>query len=325
LLPLKYNFRFFALSSMRIFHGFRRPVSSPLPAALSIGNFDGVHRGHGALLAELIGRAREGGMAATVMTFEPHPREFFTPDQAPARLATLREKLLAFAAAGIDEVCVVRFDRAFAALSADAFAEKVLCRGLRARHVIVGDDFRFGAGRLGTFSDLSAAGRALGFTVSSMDTVRAEGARVSSSAIRAALGAGDLARAKALLGRPYAMSGRVMHGEKLGRRLGFPTANIFLRHMPLALSGVFAARVILPGGDVRMGVANLGMRPTLTGSRPVLETHLFDFHGDLYGAHMTVEFAAKLRAERKFPDLAALGAQIAEDARQASSFFDTVK
>jgi riboflavin kinase/FMN adenylyltransferase len=289
---------------------------------LSIGNFDGVHRGHLMLLARLIEEARARHLVAAVMTFEPHPREFFAPMTAPARLSSLREKLLAFTDAGVDEVCVIPFRRRFAALSADAFAEKVIARDLQARQVLIGDDFRYGAGRLGDFSTLRAAGHALGFSVKSMASVLDGEARISSSLVRARLAEGDFAGAARFLGRPYAMSGRVGHGQQLGRTLGFPTANLILGHAPLPFTGVFAVGVKLPDGRRWAGVANLGVRPTLDeGTKPRLEVHLFDFVGELYGERLSVEFIAKLRDTAKFPDLSSLKAQIAEDSRRARALF----
>jgi riboflavin kinase/FMN adenylyltransferase len=307
---------------MLVFRGFRRPLAASI--ALTIGNFDGVHRGHQALLAHLTGTARAQGLHAAVMTFEPHPREFFSPVTAPARLSTLREKLEAFAAAGVDEVYAMRFDAAFAALSAEAFMEKVLRHGLKVRHLIIGDDFRFGVGRLGDFLSLQTAGRALGFAVEAMPSVLHAGERVSSSAIRAALAAGDLAKAKTFLGHPYAIAGRVVHGRKLGRQLGFATANIRIRHNPPPMQGVFAVQVSLGDAPPLPGVANLGLRPTVVrdgGFIPLLEVHLLDFSGNLYGTHLHVAFLKKLRGELKFADLTSLKNQIAQDTQTARAFF----
>lgn len=304
---------------MLVFRGFHRPP--PSATVLTLGNFDGVHRGHLALLERLRTVAGEHGLPASLVTFEPHPREFFAPASAPARLTTLREKLEHFAAAGVDRAYVAHFNQAFAALSADAFVEQVLVQGLQARHVIIGDDFRFGAGRLGDFAYLQAAGRACGFAVESMGSVVLEGERVSSSAVRQALAAGDMAKAASFLGRPYGIDGRVVHGRKLGRQLGFATANIYIKHNPLPMSGVFAVRVQGPSGVLRQGVANLGIRPTIGGTRPLLEVHVFDFQGDIYGAHLSVQFVHKLRDEMKFSDLSALQAQIAQDVAAARAFF----
>lgn len=304
---------------MLVFRGFRHPPSSA--SVLTLGNFDGVHRGHLALLERLREVAVAQGLPACLVTFEPHPREFFAPAAAPARLTTLREKLEHFAAAGIERVYVAHFDAALAALDAAAFVERIVVAGLRARHVVIGDDFRFGAARQGDFAFLAAQGQRHGFTVEALGSVVLAGERVSSSAVRQALAAGNMEQAALFLGRPYAIDGRVVHGRKLGRQLGFATANIYIKHNPLPMSGVFAVAVQGLAGGVRHGVANLGLRPTLGGSRPLLEVHLFDFQGDIYGAHLCVQFVHKLRDEMKFPDLFALQAQIAQDVAAARAFF----
>jgi len=284
------------------------------PVALTIGNFDGVHNGHQAMLARLVAAARTRGVPATVLTFEPHPREFFAPQSAPTRLTNVREKLELLAAHGVDRVHVQRFSAAFAALAPEAFVERVLVGTLAARWVLVGDDFRFGAKRAGDFAFLADAARRHGFDLEAMPTVSDGGVRVSSSAVREALARGELARAHALLGRAYSISGRVVHGEKLGRALGFATANVQLKHNRPPLGGIFAVRVHGIGASPRPGVASLGVRPTVhAAGKPVLEVHLFDFTGDLYGAHLRVEFLAKLRDEEKYADLDTLKAQIARD------------
>jgi riboflavin kinase/FMN adenylyltransferase len=288
------------------------------PVALTIGNFDGVHNGHQAMLARLTATARARGLAATVLTFEPHPREFFAPQSAPTRLTNLREKLELLAAHGVERVHIQRFSSAFAALAPEAFVERMLVHALAARWVLVGDDFRFGAKRAGDFAFLADAARRHGFELEAMPTVSNAGVRVSSSAVRDALARGELARAHALLGRPYSISGRVVHGEKLGRALGFATANVQLKHNRPPLGGIFAVRVHGIGVAPRNGVASLGVRPTVhAAGKPVLEVHLFDFTDDLYGAHLRVEFLAKLRDEAKYPDLDALKAQIARDCAAA--------
>ena len=304
---------------MRVFRGFSRPV--PGPTALAIGNFDGVHRGHAALLNRLVDAAHGAGLPATILTFEPHPREFFAPASAPARLTTLREKLELLSDAGVAQVMVCRFNADFAALSAQQFVDGVLLNGLRTRHLIIGDDFRFGKGRAGDFAMLQAAGERSGFTVEAMGSVTLDGGRVSSSSVRQALAAGDMEQAAALLGRPYVIDGSVRHGEKVGRQLGFATANIRIKHNPLPMSGVFAVEVSGIDGQLLPGVANLGIRPTLGGIKPILEVHLFDFDRDIYGAHLSVRFVHKLRNEQRFPNLDALKAQIALDAVAARAFF----
>jgi riboflavin kinase/FMN adenylyltransferase len=304
---------------MRVFRGFSQPV--PGPTALAIGNFDGVHRGHGALVARLCEVARAGGLPPTVLTFEPHPREFFAPASAPARLTTLREKIELLGEAGVEQIMVCRFDAAFAALGADAFIDWVLVRGLRARHVIVGDDFRFGKGRTGDFALLRGSGTRHGFAVEAMGSVMVDGERVSSSGVREALAAGDMAHAARLLGRAYIIDGQVTRGQQLGRQWGFPTANLRIKHNPLPMTGVFAVEVGGLGPRPLPGVANLGIRPTVGGTRPLLEVHLFDFDRDIYDAHIAVRFVHKLRDERRFPDFDALKAQIAADAVAARAFF----
>jgi riboflavin kinase/FMN adenylyltransferase len=293
-------------------------AAAPSPSALTIGNFDGVHNGHQAMLARLTAAARARGLSATVLTFEPHPREFFAPQSAPTRLTSLREKLELLASHGVDRVHVQRFSAAFAALSPEAFVERMLVGALNARWVLVGDDFRFGAKRAGDFAFLADAARRHGFELEAMPTVSDGGVRVSSSAVREALARGELARAQALLGRAYSISGRVVHGDKLGRALGFATANVQLNHNRPPLGGIFAVRVHGIGASPRPGVASLGVRPTVhAAGKPVLEVHLFDFTGDLYGAHLRVEFLAKLRDEEKYADLDTLKAQITRDCATA--------
>jgi riboflavin kinase/FMN adenylyltransferase len=288
------------------------------PVAVTIGNFDGVHKGHQAMLARLEAAARARGLTATVLTFEPHPREFFAPHSAPTRLTNLREKLELLAAHGVERVHIQRFSAAFAALAPEAFVARSLAGALRARWVLVGDDFRFGAKRAGDFAFLAEAAARHGFELDAMPTVTIGAERVSSSAVRNALARGELDRAQALLGRPYSISGRVVHGEKLGRALGFATANVQLKHNRPPLGGIFAVRVHGIGTGPRDGVASLGVRPTVhAAGKPVLEVHLFDFTDNLYGAHLRVEFIAKLRDEARYSDLDALKAQIARDCAAA--------
>jgi riboflavin kinase/FMN adenylyltransferase len=285
--------------------------------ALTIGNFDGVHRGHRALVERVRAKARELHLTSCVLTFEPHPREFFARDAAPARLTRLRDKLALLEEIGVGRVHVARFDRRFAALSAQSFVDDVLVQGLGVRWLLVGRDFRFGAQRAGDYAVLEAFGARHGFEVETMPDVLFHGVRVSSSAVRAALAAGDLAGAERLLGHPYTISGRVAHGAKLGRSLGFPTANIPLRRPP-PLSGIFAVEV----DGLGRGVASLGLRPTVNPvPLPLLEVHLFDWDGELYGAHLRVRFVKKLREERKYDGLEALKRAIAGDARDAREYF----
>lgn len=304
---------------MRITHGFR-PLGTP--HAVTIGNFDGLHLGHQAMLARLRDVARARGLPTCVLSFEPHPREFFTPDQAPARLSSLREKAEYLRQFGIDRLHVFRFDRAFSALSAEAFVEQVLDNTLQARYVLVGDDFRYGAKRAGDFASLQTTGQSLGIDIESLPTVNVAGERSSSTAVRTALAAGDLEHAEHFLGRPYSISGRVVHGDKLGRDIGFPTANIQLKHNRPPLMGVFAVEVCGLNGDPLPGAASLGKRPTVKSpdAIPVLEVHLFDFDAEIYGRRVRVDFLHKLRDEAKYPDLNSLIAQIKLDVDHAKHF-----
>ena len=321
---------------MRVLRGLNSPARAP--AAVTIGNFDGMHRGHQALLRQLKAEAASRGLQPSVLTFAPHPREFFARKLAgsnasvPARLHTLREKLEALAAAGVAETRICAFNEAFAALSPEDFVKQVLVDAMQAKHVLIGDDFRFGARRAGDFALLVSLGHQYGFTVSALDSQCLADERISSSQVRAALAAGDLQRAEALLGYPYAMEGRVIQGRQLGRTIGVPTANVQIRHNPLPLRGVFVVEVALDETKLAVpqktcrypGIANLGYRPTLGGdSRPLLEVHLFDFAGDLYGAHLDVRFLAKLRDEMTFANFEALTRQIRDDLSQARSFFES--
>jgi len=291
------------------------------PVALTVGNFDGIHRGHQAMLQRLLAGARARGLQGCVLTFEPHPREFFAADAAPTRLTSLREKLELLVAHGVARTHVQRFDRAFASLSPESFVEQVLAGRLRARWLLIGEDFRFGAKRAGDLALLQRLGTRHGYEVEVLPAVAQAGARVSSSAVRAALAAGDLARAETLLGRAYSISGRVVHGRKLGRELGFATANVQLKHNRPPLAGIYAVRVHGVGASSRPAVASLGVRPTVTASgRAVLEVHLFDFSDDLYGAHMRVEFLHKIRDEERYSNLDALKAQIERDCEAARTY-----
>jgi riboflavin kinase/FMN adenylyltransferase len=302
--------------SLHVYRG--SPVASDDHVALTIGNFDGVHRAHQAMLARVTEAASDLRLAPAVLTFDPHPREFFARDSAPARLSSVRAKLEHFAAAGVSKVYVMRFNAALAALTAQEFIERILRLGLRVRWILVGDDFRFGKDRRGDLALLRSEAR--DFSVEAMPTVLVNGERVSSTAVREALAGGDLERAAALLGRPFSMSGHVAYGRKLGTGLGFPTANIVLRHKP-ALSGVFAVRVRGLGAAPHDGVASLGVRPTVSaGARPLLEVFLFDFHESIYGKRVEVEFLHKLRDEERYPDLDALKKQMHVDAAQARQY-----
>jgi riboflavin kinase/FMN adenylyltransferase len=296
---------------MVVTHGSLQPTRSR--CALTIGNFDGVHRGHRALIERVTAKARELSVSSCVLTFEPHPREFFAPERAPARLTRLRDKLELLAAAGVDRTHIARFDARFAALDVGRFIEEILRTGLGVQWLLVGRDFRFGARRTGDLSSLKNKG----FEVEAMPDVQDGAERISSSAIRAALAAGDFAQAQRLLGHPYTLSGRVAHGAKLGRELGFPTANIVLRH-PSPLSGIY----VVDAGERGQGVASVGRRPTVNPVEvPLLEVHLFGETRDLYGEHLKVRFLKKLRDEKKYDDLGKLRDAIARDAQQAREYF----
>ena len=300
------------------------PGNSPC-IALTIGNFDGVHLGHQALVRRTLAVADERGLIPAVMTFEPHPREFFDAGTAPARLSSLREKAGLLNRLGVEHLYVPRFDRRFAAQDPRQFLD-LLQQGLKVRWLLVGNDFRFGAKRAGGLELIRAEAPERGFEVATLDDVMAGGLRVSSTAVRDALGAGDFSLAEQLLGRPYAITGRVVHGRKLGRTLGFPTANVSLTRRKPALSGVFAVRCrgIKARGleGVATGVASLGTNPAVqVDGRPSLEVFLFDFSADLYGQRLQVEFVAKLRDEAHFDSLDALTAQIRRDCDHAREHF----
>ena len=286
----------------------------------TIGNFDGVHLGHQGVLARLRQQAAETGLPGCVVLFEPQPREFFTPDRAPARLTSLREKLELLAAAGVDRVLCLSFNQRLRELSADAFIHNVLVEGLGVRRLEVGDDFRFGCDRAGDFALLQQAGEREGFSVEAAQTIELDGGRISSTRVREALAAADFALAARLLGRPYVISGRVLHGQKLGRQLGVPTANLRLNRLRTALHGVYAVSAVLDG-SVLPAVANIGLRPSVQGDgRPHLEVHLLDFSGDLYGRRLLVQFHQKLRDEQRFASLEALKTAIAADIAAARAW-----
>lgn len=281
-------------------------------SAVTIGNFDGMHLGHQAMLKQLRARARALGAKATVMIFEPAPREFFQGDAAPARLSNLREKYVALAAAGAEQALVVRFDRAFSHLAPQEFIQRLLIDGLGARYVLVGDDFRFGHQRAGDFATLEAAGAKHGFEVAAVPTIEVDGERVSSTRVRAALARHDFDLARRLLGHDYSICGRVRHGKELGRELGFPTANLALKRRVSPVNGIYVVRV----DGIGYGAASVGTRPTVQGKDRLLEVYLYDFEGDLYGRHLNVEFLHWLRDEVKFPDVETMRKQIANDAEE---------
>jgi len=320
---------------MQIFRGFHHPGIAPR-CALTIGNFDGVHRGHQAMLALLRSEAQHRGVPSCVMTFEPHPRDYFAavqrkPELAPARIATLRDKLAELARCGVDQCVVLKFGPQLSSLSPESFISEVLVQGLGARYVLVGDDFRFGAKRAGDYRMLDEAGSRHGFDVARMNSYEVHGLRVSSSAVRDALGRGDMAGAAALLGRPYAISGHVVHGRKLGRELGFKTLNLRFAHWKPAASGIFAVHVHGLSPQPIEGVANLGIRPSLdpsdvNGGRVLLETFCLDWPPELgaeggYGKIIRVELLHKLHDELRYDGLDALKAGIARDCDAARAFF----
>ena len=307
--------------------------------AVTIGNFDGVHRGHQAMLALLTNEARHRGVASCVLTFEPHPRDYFAaragqPEQAPRRIATLRDKLAELERCGIDRVVIARFDERFAAQSPQAFIDDVLRKRLRARYVLVGDDFRFGAKRAGTYAMLDQAGASgdeMGFDVARMMSYEVHGTRVSSSAVRQALAAGDMPGCAALLGRPYSISGHVLHGRKLGRELGFPTLNLRFGHARPAAMGIFVVRVFGLSVEPLPGVASLGVRPTLVdGGRVLLESHCLQWPAALgrdaaYGRCVRVELVHKLHDELDYGSIEALRDGIARDTAAALAWFKTTR
>jgi len=298
------------------------PDAAQSSVALTIGNFDGVHLGHQAMLARLRAEATSRGLRTCAMTFEPHPREFFAPDQAPTRLTSLREKLELLAQHGVEQVQVCRFDYGFAQTSAEEFIERILVRGLGARWILIGDDFRFGKRRAGDFVMLRQHAARLGYEVEAIASVVHVGERVSSTAVRNALAAGELEHASQLLGRPYSISGRVVHGDGLGRKLGFPTANVQMKHNRPPLFGIFAVELSGAGTAPVRGVASLGVRPTIkAGGKPVLEVHVFDWNASLYGRHVRVDFMHKLRDEEKYVDLDTLTRQIALDVEHSREYF----
>ncbi len=287
----------------------------------TIGNFDGVHRGHARLLERTRAEAAALGVPAGVITFEPHSKEYFSPDRAPARLTDLRGKVAALRELGVERLLVLRFDRKLASLPAAEFIDRVLVAGLGVRHVVVGHDFAFGQGALGTIADLEEKGREAGFTAEEVPELTREGRTVGSTTVRQALADGDLVAAEELLGRPYSLCGRVVHGDRVGADLGFPTANIHTHHKQLPLAGVFVGRVSDGELNGQPAAVNIGHRPTLQGRDVRVEAHLLDYAGDLYGARVELTFEKHLRPERSFPDLETLKGQIGEDVLRARAHF----
>jgi riboflavin kinase/FMN adenylyltransferase len=287
----------------------------------SIGNFDGVHLGHQAIVARLLEHAAATGLPARVVLFEPQPLEFFRPEAIEPRLMRLREKLAALAGLGVDGVLCLHFDARLAGMPRENFVDRLLVQGLGVRHLVLGPDFRFGHKRLGDVEYLKSAGTTAGFGVEAVPPLLLDGERVSSTAVRQHLTGGDLAGAARLLGRPYTLHGRVSHGDERGRTIGFPTLNLPLRRKAVSLRGVFAVRVTGLAAGPLPAVANLGVRPTVNGTYPLLEVHVLDFAGQVYGRQVQVEFVQQLRDERRFDSLDALRAQIDLDVRAARAMF----
>jgi riboflavin kinase/FMN adenylyltransferase len=312
---------------MKVFRGLPN-AASRAPCALTIGNFDGVHRGHQALLAHVRKAATDLGLDAAVMTFEPHPREFFARlagdiSKAPTRIASLRDKLQSLSNAGIDRVIVEHFNAHFASMSPQEFVERVLVQGLHVKWLMVGEDFCYGSRRAGTLQTLIEAGKQYGFHVEALPAVTNDGSRISSSAVRAALAQSDFPLAAQLLGHPYAISGHVVHGKKLGRTIGFPTLNLRIAHKRPAIADIFAVQVHGLADTPLPGVASFGVRPTIEDSgRILLETYVFDFNRQCYGELVRVEFLKKLRDEQKYDDLPALTDAIARDVDNARAYFN---
>ena len=289
----------------------------------TIGSFDGVHLGHQAIIEQVKRKSAQLRLPSVAVVFEPQPHEYFSGEQAPARLMCLREKALALYDAGIDRVCCLQFNQELRSLSADEFVQRVLVNGLGVRYLVIGDDFRFGCDRSGDYQHLVRAGEEHGFTVTDTHTYELEGERVSSTRIRAELGRANFELASQLLGKPYSISGKVGYGQQLGRQWGVPTANVQLRRYRSPLQGVYTVTVTLPTGERAGGVANVGVRPTIGDKvKPILEVHLLDYNGDIYGQMINVEFLDKLRDEQKFASLDLLKQQILDDVQQARDYFE---
>ena len=306
---------------MELISGLHNLKSRHQPCVATIGNFDGVHLGHQAVLGQLAEKGAALGLPTTLITFEPQPPEFFMRDKAPARLTSFREKFVTLQRYAIDQVLVLHFNASLANMEAEEFIRRILIEGLNVRHLVVGDDFRFGRQRKGDFALLEQAGQEHGFSVVSMTSFRVDGERVSSTGIRSALAEGDFDRAERLLGRHYHMTGIVAHGDKRGRQWGFPTANIRMQRKVIPLRGVFAVEVFGLEHEPVFGVANLGTRPTIDGMRTLLEVHLFDFSDDIYGKRINVVFRHKIRDEVRFDSFEELKQQIGHDVVSAKEYF----
>lgn len=312
---------------MRLLRGLHT-IPADFPGCVAtIGNFDGLHLGHQGILNALKAESQKLGVPTLVMMFEPQPKEFFAPEAAPARLANLREKLQDLEAAGADYVLCLPFNQALRSMSAQSFIQDILVNALAVRHLIVGDDFRFGCDRSGDYHALAAAGREHGFSVQDTPTLELDSERVSSTRVRSELKVNNLSRVAHLLGRPYRMSGRVIYGRQLGRQLNTPTANVMVRRSKLPFTGVYAVQATIEeSGQQLTGVANIGVKPTVAGQpEPSLEVHVFDFNGDLYHRHLTVEFMHKIRDEQKFAGIEQLQAAIENDKQSARDYFAAAK
>ncbi len=321
---------------MKLVRGLRSLISqnktlsfSDVGCVATIGNFDGVHLGHKVIIEQVKDKARAFGVPSVVVVFEPQPQEYFRKTDAPARLMRFREKLVALQALNIDYLVCLAFNDELHEMPANQFIDQVLIAGLNIRHLVIGDDFRFGCDRAGDFALLSQAGKApkeqaQGFSVESTRTIELEGDRVSSTRVRNALDDNEFQLAGRLLGHPYTISGCIVHGRKLGRQLGVPTANVSLGRKVLVLNGVYAVEAELESGSCWQGVANIGVRPTVDGVQPSLEVHLFDFKGSIYGEHLKVVFRHKIRNEQKFSNIDALKEQIFNDIKETKTYFDTL-
>jgi len=307
---------------MRLIRDLHSVRESTKPSVVSIGNYDGVHVGHVKILDLLKAKSDAIGGQATVLTFEPHPHEFFSPMNAPPRLIRWRDKLEKLKAQDVHQVMTLRFNETLSQTSAEDFVKQVLVDALNTQHVVIGDDFRFGRKRHGDVAMLESLGHQYGFSLTTIDTCMLEGERISSTRIREALRADDFDLAHRLLGYPFAIRGRVAHGDKRGRTIGFPTANIILPSDNLPVWGVYAVKAHFKNQPSKTGVANVGIRPTVGGDRVLLETHLFDFDGDVYGCRIEIEFASKIRNEEKFESFQQLKDQIERDAAAARAWFE---
>jgi riboflavin kinase / FMN adenylyltransferase len=309
---------------MRLIRGIPRSQAFKNGCVLTIGNFDGVHLGHKAVIDKLAERGKSLSLPVVILIFEPQPLEYFLHDKAPPRLTRLREKVTQFAKLPVDDLVIVRFNKQLADYDAEQFIDEVLVKRLNVKHLVIGDDFRFGKARQGDFAMLKAKSDVHGFKVQDTGSLQVDGLRVSSTLIRNALSKGDLEQAEAMLGHRYSICGRVIHGDKRGRTIGYPTANIRMARKNLPISGVFAVTMTGIDGLEIEGIANIGVRPTVDGSnKVVLETHLFDFDQDIYGNKVTVHFKQKIRAERRFQTVDELKEQIVADVAEAKNIFAT--